>query len=56
MGLTEKTLELIVVSNGKQRFQFGRNEQQVRFIRAVQGHTMKCVDSDLLLEKIEDPF
>jgi len=56
MGLVESTLDHIVASNGKQRFQFGRNAQKVRFIRAVQGHTIKSVDSDLLLEKIENPF
>ena len=45
----------IVVGNDKQRFQV-MEEEGMMYIRAVQGHTIKTINDEELLEEIKDPF
>jgi len=57
---TEDQILKIVDSNDKKRFEVKavttETGEEVKYIRAVQGHTMEEVKSEELLTKIEDPF
>ena len=48
-------VQFIVASNDKKRFELSE-EEGVLLIRAVQGHSMKTVQTEELLEKITNPF
>lgn len=48
-------LKYLVESNDKKRYEM-MEEEGVFYIRATQGHTMKAVETEALLTKIQDPF
>ena len=48
-------IEYIVATNDKQRFELSE-EQGVMLIRASQGHTIKTVKTEELLDRIKNPF
>ena len=48
---------MVVLNNQKKRYEMISemiNGQQVQLIRAVQGHTIKEIDDELLLRKVKD--
>ena len=51
--INEERIRKIVDTNDKKRFEILEKKHHV-FIRATQGHTMKCIDTESLLNKIED--
>ena len=53
-NINEERIQKIVAGNDKQRFQI-LEEKHHSFIRATQGHTMKCVATEDLLTKITGP-
>ena len=55
MKVTEAVVEHIVANNDKKRFELS-SEQGVKLIRAAQGHSIKIVESDALMQKITNPF
>lgn len=52
LGATEEAVEAVVRDNDKSRFSL-IEEDGVRYIRANQGHSLKCVDEEKLLTAIE---
>mgnify|MGYP000117887290 CR=1 FL=1 len=52
--ISEEKIRKIVDTNEKKRFELLEKKHHI-FIRATQGHSMKIVNSEDLLTKIEDP-
>ena len=52
--ISEERIRKIVDTNEKKRFELLEKKHHI-FIRATQGHSMKIVNSEDLLTKIEDP-
>lgn len=53
LRLTEERVNFLVTKSDKQRFEL-TTEGGVTFIRATQGHTIKAVESEELLQEIKD--
>ena len=52
-NVNEERIRKIVDTNDKKRFEILEKKHHV-FIRATQGHSMKCINTEDLLTKIED--
>ena len=53
-GYTFSMLQSVVQNNDKKRFEIAETDGQL-FIRATQGHTIKTISDDELLQEITDP-
>ena len=55
MKADEAAVERIVNDNDKKRFQLTEKDG-VKLIRAVQGHSIKTVETEELLQPLKNPF
>uniref|UniRef100_A0A061RJ36 2'-phosphotransferase n=1 Tax=Tetraselmis sp. GSL018 TaxID=582737 RepID=A0A061RJ36_9CHLO len=54
-GVSLSSVRQVVESNDKQRFSILQEPGGALFIRANQGHTMACIDEELLLRLLSEP-
>lgn len=53
-GVTDADIRLVVDGNDKKRFELSEIDGST-YIRAAQGHTLKCIDDAELLTEVTDP-
>ncbi|CAK9041702.1 unnamed protein product [Durusdinium trenchii] len=53
LNTTQADVERIVAGNDKKRFELKEDKEDGHMIRAVQGHSMKVVDDDQLLQNVD---